>query len=95
VARGIISFPREPNLIEAGDRGKNFSNKVVNCFIICYTRIMTNKNLILLNELMVCIEEQLGEKLEWQIHPERKQVLLDHKTLTVIYDTLLQKGKTQ
>lgn len=42
-----------------------------------------------LNELMVGIEEEIGEKLEWQIS-DRELVLIDKTSLSVIYEEILR-----
>lgn len=48
------------------------------------------KKLVILNELMVSIEDLIGEKLEWQIFEERGQVLVDETSLTIMYEEILR-----
>jgi len=49
----------------------------------------TPEYIFILNELMVSIEEQIGEKLEWQIS-ERELVLIDKTSLSIIYEEILR-----
>ncbi len=49
----------------------------------------TPEYIFILNELMVSIEEQIGEKLEWQIS-DRELVLIDKTSLSVIYEEILR-----
>ncbi len=48
------------------------------------------KKLVILNELMVSIEDLIGEKLEWQIFEEQEQVLVDKTSLTIMYEEILR-----
>jgi hypothetical protein len=76
VARGIISFPREPNLIEAGGRGERQRIKLSSDKTPFFgrgtgaraKRISTFfflRLLFVLQSLTIKIHQQKGDKYEW------------------------------